>query len=270
MPSTRTTRGQCARALWLLGLEPPVDERELARAWRTRVAQSHPDLHLASDTRSAAANLLTSALNDARKVVADWIDSGREWPVPAGDRPAKARRQPQPPAEPEPAAICRHTGLRRGDLVQVWPYTGEPLAVARTEVEAGPGTVWVVLADGSSEQAPRVRLAVYSCPVCGRCEGPERERYVIRPCPECLADLRRLEQRPGDARRIRAAIEARSETGRANARGLDAEDLEQRALDRRRWARRLREAEDDDLRAALLSAFGRAYERWAEPLPRTG
>lgn len=251
-----------------------MDERELARAWRARVAQTHPDLHIASDRRSEAATLLTTALNDARRVVGDWIESGREWPAPDGGsvRPARAARPepPRPEAEPEPE-VCRRTGLRRGDLVRTWPYDNEPVAVRRTEVEAGPGTVWVVFEDGGAERAERVRLAVYSCPVCGQCAGPERESYIIRPCPDCLADLGRLERRPAEARRIRSAIEARSEAGRATAQGLDAEDLEQRAVDRRRWARRLREAGDEDLHAALLGAFGRAFERWATgPTPAEG
>ena len=41
---------QCARALWLLGLQPPVEPDELARAWKQRVARSHPDLHALSDS----------------------------------------------------------------------------------------------------------------------------------------------------------------------------------------------------------------------------
>src|SRR5262245_4884383 len=109
MSSTRrTTRAQVARALWLLGLQPPVDERELARAWRGRVAQSHPDLHIASDRRSEAATLLTTALNDARRVVGDWIESDREWPAPDGGSvpPARAEQPEAPPTEPEPE-VCR-------------------------------------------------------------------------------------------------------------------------------------------------------------------
>ena len=270
MSTRRTTRTDVARALWLLGLEPPVDERELARAWRGRVARTHPDLHIESDRRAEAATLLTTALNDARRVVAEWIDSGREWPAPDGGtvaRPRPERPQPETPAEPE---VCRRTGLRRGDLVRSGPYDGEPVEVRRTEVEAGAG-VWVVFEDGGAERAERVRLAVYSCPVCGQCAGPEREQYRIRPCPDCLADLGRLERRPAEARRIRSAIEARSEAGRATAQGLGAEDLEQRAVDRRRWARRLRDAGDEDLHAALLSAFGQAFERWAaEPTRADG
>ena len=89
MSTRRTTRADVARALWLLGLEPPVDERELARAWRGRVARTHPDLHIESDRRAEAATLLTTALNDARRVVAEWIESGREWPAPDGGTVAR-------------------------------------------------------------------------------------------------------------------------------------------------------------------------------------
>src|SRR5439155_24514740 len=71
---------ECARALWLLGLTPPVSGEQLTRAWRARVSRSHPDLHLASESRSAAATLMTTALNHARRTVSDWIESGRVWP----------------------------------------------------------------------------------------------------------------------------------------------------------------------------------------------
>jgi hypothetical protein len=110
-----------------------------------------------------------------------------------------------------------------------------------------------------------VRLASFGCPVCGACEGPAGDPVVTRPCGDCLADLRRLDQRPADAARIRTAIEARSEAGRATARGLDSEWLAQRAADRGRWARRLKIAAPDDLHAALLSAFTRAFESWSSP-----
>ena len=84
---------------------------------------------------------------------------------------------------------------------------------------------------------------------------------MTRPCSECLRDLRLLERRPTEATRIRSAIEARSEAGRATARSLDSEWLSHRAAERGRWARRLRTAGPDDLHAALLGAFTRAFER---------
>jgi hypothetical protein len=259
MRRTALRTGECARALWLLGLEPPVEHDELARAWKLRVARTHPDRHAQSERRSEAATVLTTAINQARDLVAAWIDSGREWPAPAG-RAKAPRRPPQQPAE---ATICRHTGLRAGDLVRVRPYDMEPLTVRGTELDGGEGVVWVLLADGSAAPAAQVRLAAFGCPVCGACEGPVSGSVVTRPCGDCLRDLRRLEQRPTEATRIRSAIEARSEGGRATARVLDSGWLENRAHERRRWARRLRTAGDDDLRAALLSAFTRAFEQWA-------
>src|SRR6478672_238346 len=110
---------ECARALWLLGLQPPVERDELARAWKARVARTHPDLHLSSEQRSEAATVLTRALNDARDTVAAWIDSGREWPQPAmGGRTVPAQPVSQPDPEPPAAAVCKHTGLRAGDRVR--------------------------------------------------------------------------------------------------------------------------------------------------------
>ncbi|MDX6593538.1 MAG: hypothetical protein QOJ13_2734 [Gaiellales bacterium] len=259
MRRTALRPAECARALWLLGLEPPVERDELARAWKLRVARTHPDLHAQSERRSEAATVLTTAINQARDTVSAWIDSGREWPAPSG-KPKAPKRRRQQPAE---ATICRHTGLRAGDLVRVRPYDMEPLTVRGTELEAGAGVVWVLLADGSAAPAAHVRLAAFGCPVCGACEGPVNGNVVTRPCGDCLRDLRRLEQRATEAPRIRSAIEARSEGGRATARVLDSEWLEHRAHERCRWARRLRTAGDDDLRAALLGAFTRAFEQWA-------
>jgi hypothetical protein len=255
---------ECARALWLLGLQPPVEPDELARAWKQRVARSHPDLHALSETRSEAATVLTRALNDARDTVAAWIETGREWPEPSmGGR--RLRRPPAPAARAAEATVCHRTGLRAGDRVRVWPYDADPLIVRGTELESAGGVVWVLLEGDQAAPADRVRLASFSCPVCGACDGPAGEPVVTRPCGDCLLDLRRLDHRPADAARIRSAIEARSEAGRATARGLDSEWLAQRAVERGRWARRLKMASPDDLRAALLSAFTQAFERWSSP-----
>ena len=69
-----------------------------------------------------------------------------------------------------------------------------------------------------------------------------------------------------EAGRVRSAIEARAEAGLAEARALRDQRLEQRAEARRRWARSLRRAGPDDLRAALLSAFTNAFDRWTAPV----
>jgi hypothetical protein len=257
----RASSRDCARALWLLGVEPPVTPAQLQTAYRARIAQAHPDLHLDSEARTEAANVLSRALNEARDLVSEWIAADRSWPAVAGS--ANVARNPPPP-DPVPAPLCRRTGLRSGDLVRVWPYDGEVEVVAGTEPDGE--RTWVVLRDRGAVRAERVMLAAYQCPACGRCAGPAVERPLLRPCPDCLADLRALERRPDETRRVRSAIEARAEAGLAEARALRDERLEQRAESRRRWARSLRRAGADDLRAALLTAFTNAFDRWTAPV----
>ncbi|HEY7257525.1 MAG TPA: J domain-containing protein [Gaiellales bacterium] len=258
----RPSQRDCARALWLLGIEPPVSTAQLQAAYRARMAQAHPDLHHDSDARSEAANVLSRALNAARDLVSEWIASDREWPRLA--RPGEAPASDPARADPVPAPVCRRTGLRAGDLVRVWPYDGDVEVVAGTEPDRD--RTWVILRDRGAVRSDRVMLAAYQCPACGRCAGPAVEQPLLRPCPDCLADLRALERRPGDTRRVRSAIEARAEAGLAEARALRDERLEQRAESRRRWARSLRRAGPDDLRAALLSAFTNAFDRWTAPV----
>jgi hypothetical protein len=271
MPTRPRSGHACARALWLLGLTPPVTEEQLTAAWRSRITKAHPDRHATSAGRADAANVMTRALNDARAVVAEWIASGRDWPDGRGRRVVSLADEPEPwperEPEPAPAPVCRHTGLRRGDRVRLWPYDGPLERVTGTERDVRGGQVWVLLAGSGAARAERVRLAAYGCPVCGLCEGPaggDEEAVVVRPCPQCLIDLRRLESRPAEAARVRSAIEARATAGRVRAETLGDPGLMDRSEDRRRWARRLRSASEEDLHAALLSAFGRAFERWAE------
>ena len=266
---SRTASGRdCARALWLLGLTPPVTEKELAAAFRARITKAHPDRYVGSTGLTDAATVMTRALTDARRVVSDWISSGRDWPDARGARVLHLNEDPEPwperDPEPEPAAVCRHTGLRRGDRVRLWPYDGEPEVVTGTERDVRSGQVWVLLAGAGAARAERTQLASYSCPVCGQCAGPVDDGVTIRPCPACLVDLRRMESRPAEADRVRAGIEARSTAGRMTAERLEDPGIIARAEDRERWAKRLKYADAEDLEAALLGAFGRAFERWAE------
>jgi hypothetical protein len=253
-PSAR----DCSRALWLLGLDPPVTATALQTAYRARIARAHPDRHLDSAARAEAAHVLTRALNAARDLLADWIDSDRPWPARAPAAPPRATTAPGAFVAP----VCRTTGLRAGDHIRVWPYEGDPQVVSGTDVEAPGGPAWVLLRDGGAVRADRVRLAAFQCPACGRCAGPVVEQPTLRPCPDCLVDLRGLERRPEEAARVRSAIEARAQAGIAEARGLGDDRLEQRAAERRRWARRLRQAPPEDVRAALVSAFTHAFDRW--------
>ena len=255
------------RALWLLGLAPPVDVREVNAAWRGRVARTHPDVHASAPSKVAAAETLTRALNDAKDTLLAWIEADLEWPTGSTtvrfDEP-----DPWPEREPAPheAPICLRSGLRAGDRVRRWPYDGLELSVVTgTETDTPGGTTWVLLAGEQAERMERVRLAAFSCPVCGGCSGPDVDEATLRPCPDCLVDLRRLERRPEEADRIRRAIEARAEAGIATAQSLLDGRLGDRARERRRWVRRLRPAGPDDLHAALLGAFSRAFERWSSP-----
>jgi len=135
--------------------------------------------------------------------------------------------------------------------------------VEGTELDLRDDTTWVrLVGDERAVRSDRVRLACFSCPVCGTCAGPALDEPTIRPCPACLIDLRRLERAPRDAARIRRAIEARASAGTYEAQAIGDERMVDRAQERRRWAQRLATADADDLQAALLSAFGRAWERW--------
>ena len=57
---------------------------------------------------------------------------------------------------------------------------------------------------------------------------------------------------------------AAATAGEAEADAIGDGRFVDRARERRRWARRLITAQPDDLHAALLGAFGSAWERWGE------
>lgn len=265
------TAAECRRALWLLGVEPPLDGKAVLAAWRRRVAQTHPDRHLGDAGREEAAATLTRALNEAREVLDWWIAEDLDWPA-AGPRTVRFDEpEPWPEREPEPAVatVDPLTGLRAGDRVRVWPFDGDLLTVVDTEFDQRDSSSWVRLAgQDAAVRADRVRLAAFSCPTCGACAGPLVDDPEVRPCPDCLVDLRRLERAPQEADRIRRAIEARATAGEAEAEAIGDGRFADRARERRRWARRLITAGPDDLHAALLGAFGSAWERWGEtPAP---
>ena len=158
------------------------------------------------------------------------------------------------------------TGLRGGDLVRVWPYEGDLLETVRgTESDGDDEPVWVLLEGASAVRADRVRLAAYGCPICGFCAGPRVDNPVVRPCPPCLVDLRRLERRASEADRIRRAIEARARRASPRRRRSATAACSTAPASAGAGCAGCARPGPDDLYAALLSAFTRAFERWHAP-----
>ena len=266
MPRRGPSSRDCARALWLLGLTPPVTSDELTTAYRDRVRRTHPDLHTASEARSEAATVLTRALNDARSVI---LPGGSRAAVtgpiptrgPDGAQHTRTAtghrmRNPRPPSAATPGS-GRATVSRCGPTTVNRPPSRAPRS--RPE-QAWSGCCWPTSPPPGQSTCGSRRSAVPSAECAG---GRWTAAYRRGRVPDCLADLDRLERRPTDADRIRSAIEARAEAGRVAAAALGEEWLVERAVNRRRWARRLKQAEQHDLRAALLGAFSSAFERWA-------
>ena len=82
---------------WLLGIEPPVTSAQLQAAYRARIAQAHPDLHLDSEARTEAAERPQPLIDEARDLVSDWIAADRDRPALAGSRAAS--RAPGRPSQ---------------------------------------------------------------------------------------------------------------------------------------------------------------------------
>ena len=159
-PRRTPTVADCRRALWLLGAQPPLDHAGVLKAWRARVAQSHPDRHVGDERREQAAATLTRALNEARETLDWWIDEDLDWPAPGAGGVREVRfDEPEPWPEREPAEavapVCPLTGLRRGDQVRLRPYDGDLLVVEGTEVDQRDRSVWVRLVDHPAARADR-------------------------------------------------------------------------------------------------------------------
>ena len=246
MQRTAPDEREVARALWLLGLERgPASSRELQAAWRARVALAHPDR---AGSRTTSAHTLTAAFNAARDLLTAWQATGRPWPAPAGPgasvreahRRAPAPDEPPPPRSRRPAAplvesppkgveadrfvAARNTGLRPGDSVREVGDRGPDAIthVDQLEAEDRWGPVWVTTFDGRRRRAGALRLAGFACPACG--DWAEPLPPIERPCPACLADLRRLhdEPTPVGVRTVARGVAARALAGRTAARSLRA------------------------------------------------
>jgi hypothetical protein len=253
---------QIARAQWLLGLDAPESADEIRRAWKERVARTHPDRNAA---RAGAATRVTAAFNQARELCEWWLEAGEAWPKPMPPealRTAEPERVVRPPARtPEQ----NRSSFRAGDLVaRVLPGHDPAAGPVLTVRASGPGEDGrVELEDGSFVAPGEIAPVAYGCPVCGLCSGPAVERPALRPCPECLAELVALERSERAVEPALRGIRARARAGRATAAELGDTGLEEFARERYRWAEGVGRRPREERRGRLLAAYAHAYALWA-------
>jgi hypothetical protein len=268
----RPTARDTVRALWLLGLREPADIEEIRNAWRDRVAQAHPDRRL---DNNEAATRLTAAFNDARDICERWAVSGLPWPEPGPrvvrlydpDADEEVFADDEPPAPPKRVPTPeeergeRRAGLRPGDRVRA--IDGEDVwRVRRVTAPDITGPVTVELEDGAARDASTLELAAYGCPVCGLCAGPAVEHPGRRPCPDCLAALRRLEREPGSVETVLSELQTRARRGVRVADELGDHGLGENARERIRWSDGVRRRPREERRGALLAAFAHGFAVW--------
>lgn len=138
MSSRAPSRTQIARAQWLLGVDAPESTDEIRRAWKERVARTHPDRNA---DRAGAATRVTAAFNQARELCEWWFEAGEAWPKPM---PPEALRAPEPERAVRPAARTpqqNRSSFRAGDLVaRVIPGrdpASEPVLAVRVHRDGG-------------------------------------------------------------------------------------------------------------------------------------
>jgi hypothetical protein len=262
MASRAPSRPQIARAQWLLGLDAPESADEIRRAWKERVARTHPDRNA---ERAGAATRVTAAFNQARELCEWWLEAGEAWPKPM---PPEALREAEPERVVRPPARTpeqNRSAFRAGDLVvRALPgrdAAAEPLLRVRA---TGTGEDDLVeLDDGSLALPTELAPVAYGCPVCGLCSGPAVERPALRPCPSCLAELVRIERSERAVEPALRGIRSRARSGRATAAELGDAGLEELARERFRWAESVGRRPREERRGKMLAAYAHAYALWA-------
>jgi hypothetical protein len=262
MSSRAPSRTQIARAQWLLGVDAPESTDEIRRAWKERVARTHPDRNA---ERASAATRVTVAFNQARELCEWWLEAGEAWPKPM---PPEALRTPEPERvvrAPARTPEQNRSSFRRGDHVaRVVPgrdAAGEPMIVVRAGGTAEDGRV--ELEDGTTAAPADLVPVAYGCPVCGLCSGPAVERPALRPCPPCLAELVQLERSERAVEPALRGIRSRARAGRATAAELGDNGLEELARERFRWAEGVGRRPREERRGKMLAAYAHAYALWA-------
>src|SRR4051794_30645443 len=164
MSSRAPSSVQIARAQWLLGLDEPETAEEIRRAWKERVARTHPDRNA---ERAGAATRVTAAFNQARELLEWWLEAGEPWPKPM---PPEALRNAEPERVVRPPARTpaqNRSSFRVGDLVARLVPGRDPASEPVLTVGAT-GTAddeRVELDDGSSAAPGDLVPVAYGCPV---------------------------------------------------------------------------------------------------------
>lgn len=251
---------QCARSLWLLGLDWPESADEITAAWKQRVARAHPDRH---SERSAAATRLTAAFNEAREICEWWLEQDTGWPKPQPPAQLRARQEDERQELRSQSEVRRpdpRAPFRVGDAVQ--PASGAEDLLRVTAIE-GDGSTGVELSDGSTAPVRELIPVAFGCPVCGTCHGPAVERPGLRPCLDCLVELRRIERDERAVEESLRALRRRAVAGRATATELGDHGLEELARERSRWAESVHRRPREERRGKMLAAYAHAYALWA-------
>ena len=219
----RPTARDTVRALWLLGLREPVDVEEIRdglEAARGPGAPRPPPRQQRG--RNTADGRIQRRPGHLRALGGDRTAlAGAGSPRACGCTTRRATRPSPPTTMTSPQlrrGACRRprrsaaNGAPDCDRATTCGRSTATTSGASRRVTASDttGPVTVELEDGRTVDASTLELAAYGCPVCGLCAGPAVEHPGRRPCPDCLAALRRLEREPGVGRdRAERAADAR-------------------------------------------------------------
>ena len=262
MSGRAPSRTQIARAQWLLGVDAPESVDEIRRAWKERVARTHPDRNA---DRAGAATRVTAAFNQARELCEWWFEAGEPWPKPMPPEALRAQEPERVVRAPARTAKQNRSSFRAGDLVaRVIPGrdpASEPAIAVRSAGTDEDGRI--ELEDGSSAAPADLAPVAYGCPVCGLCSGPAVERPALRPCQPCLADLVQLERSERAVDPALRGIRSRARAGRATAAELGDNGLEVLARERYGWAEGVGRRPREERRGRMLAAYAHAYALWA-------
>jgi hypothetical protein len=259
MSSRAPSRVQIARSQWLLGSTRP-------RAPTRSAGPGRSGWHAPTPTETPRGRVQPRGSRQRSTRRASCASGGSR-----PGRPGRSRCRPRP-CTPEPSAPCalrrarpRRTARRSAPATSSSaPCRARPSPGACSSSAPAPRRGRrVELDDGSSAAPGELAPVAYGCPVCGKCAGPAVERPALRPCPECLEELVRLERSERAVEPALRGMRSRARAGRATAAELGDSGLEELARERFRWAEAVGRRPREERRGRILAAYPHAYALWA-------